>query len=668
MLKNPDVVLPQIQPMFVYRGLAGQVEDWANKFHKAKEFYDKSRGGGAVIFILDTAGTFQDHEDLKDNNDPALNGNSTPDPDKDSKSGHGTHCGGIAGAVDNNKGVIGIAPDATLAARKVLNDSGQGAYTWIASELRKVADLKLTGKHEGKKKIISMSLGGSRPSSIMEDAIKYAISKGCFVIAAAGNSGYSGSDTIGYPANYLEVIAVGSIDKLSKPSSFSSGGKNIDISTYGNNNYSTYKNNTYATLRGTSMATPVVSGLAALIVSAYPEIDTQSKLMQYFKDNAKDIFTDGFDVRTGYGTLIAADFKKPEDYPDEPDPKPVPEPEPDPTPTPPESNPIKGDVDLWLDETYTASARNQDEGWSILKIKVAATTDATNEDDIRLAQANVARFFRGRGFLFARGSGVDRYADYIARFIYVVTKMQYGKAVYPTRVWVEKGDLKIVKDVNPQNFAMSFDIDSFIEDSYTITIDGHKTISLNKEEEMKQDQVLTIVLSSQKEIIDRDANLPIDKLKEVIGDGFGVADAAFDIFKGDTARGLLALAEVVSKYEKPMEAFKTAWAQAADLSEEESKDLYVFVSERFDIEDDVLEAKIERILKLPITGYAEFLDTADAINEFKSIWNDPDSSSFQKTRAMFKFASTTGFDQGEDIVGFILELVGAFSDLFKKKK
>lgn len=650
-----DVRLPKFKAYVAQSKSLSQVEDWANKYHKSKEFSNK--GEDAIIFILDTAGTFQDHDDLKLNNPIYLNGNSTPNPDKDGTSGHGTHCAGIAAAVDNNRGVIGIAPKATLGARKVLGDNGSGAYTWIASEIRKVADLKLQDQHKGKKKIISMSLGGSSGSTILKSAIDYAISKGCFVIAAAGNSGYSGEDTVNYPANYTEVIAVGSITKQEKPSTFSSGGDNVDVAAYGDGNFSTYKNNTYATLRGTSMATPVVSGLVALILTEYPEIDTQDKLMSYLKDNAKDIFTDGFDVRTGYGTLITTDFKKPEDAPDEEPPKeepPIEEPKPE--PEPPASNPIKSEVYLWMNETFTVSIRNEGESWVRCKVKVEATADIESEADLKLAQDLTRKFFKNRGFYFGAGSGVDRWADYISRFLYVITK-NWGKPVIATWIYLDKDGLAIKKPVNPVNFNLS---------TYNTTGEGIFELEGAKTFDMEE---LKIIMPQKKIVVNRNENLPIDVLKEVVGDGFGVADAMFDIFgKGDTAKGLMALAAVVGKYESPMESFKVAWEQAADLSEEESKDLYAFVTERFDIEDDELEVKIERILKLPITGYAEYLDTIDTFLMIQSIWNDETMSRWAKIKALSKYASTDALGQGEDLVDLVTEFIAAFRDLFRREK
>ncbi len=54
--------------------------------------------------------------------------------------------------------------------------------------------------------VITMSLGGPAPSTIMSDAIDYAIANGVIVVAAAGNEGDAG---MGWPGAYPQVISAG---------------------------------------------------------------------------------------------------------------------------------------------------------------------------------------------------------------------------------------------------------------------------------------------------------------------------------------------------------------------------------------------------------------------------------------------------------------------------
>jgi hypothetical protein len=640
-----DVKIPKFNAIISDANSLSQTTDWANIYHKSSSFSNK--GEGAIIFIIDTAGTYQDHDDLKGNNPVYLNGNSTTDSDKD-VNGHGTHCGGIAAAVDNNSGVIGIAPKSLLGARKALGDNGSGSYAWIAKEIKAVADLELSSDHRDRRKIISLSLGGASSNSSLREAINYAIDKGCFIIAAAGNSGYNGKSTVNYPANYPEVIAVASIEKDEDPSVFSSGGDNVDVSAYGDGNFSTYKNNTYATLRGTSMATPVVSGLVALIVTEFPEIDSQSKLMFYLKESAKDLFTDGFDVRTGYGTLITTDFKKPSNSPGQPDK----EPSPPQVPIVP-SNPISEKLGVWIDEPFIVYARNEGEEWSNVAVKVAASVHVSNESKLKEAVDIVYKFFKNRGFYFLANTGIDKWAEYIGRFLYVVTK-GWGIPIVAEKVWVNKKGISVSKDVNPTNF-----INTMSDSSDDITIDNQKTF------EMKVKK-MALELPEDKIGFSRDENLGVENIKVVITDAFSTLDAIIDLFSGKVESGLFKLAGVVGGYEDFLEALKQALAEFGDLSESEANEVYSHAAEAFDIEDDELELKIERVMKLPISGFAEYMDSVEVVDEIKKVW-DSDAPSWEKFRTIFSLAGTSGFNQGEDLVALVMEMLGAIGDLFKKK-
>ncbi|WP_265108612.1 S8 family peptidase [Halosolutus halophilus] len=231
-------------------------------------------GNGADIAIIDT-GIDADHPDLQANLGTGEDFTGTGSWDDDN--GHGTHCAGIADAVDNSEGVVGVSTEATLHAVKVLDSQGSGTYSDIAAGIEWVAD---QGYDVG-----SMSLGGSSGSSALQDAVQYAQSNGVLLIAAAGNSGPC-SDCVGYPAAYSEVMAVSSTNSSDGLSSFSSTGPEVEIAAPGSDIYSTYNDGGYNTLSGTSMACPHVSGAAGqLMANGY----TNSEARQTMKDTAEDL-------------------------------------------------------------------------------------------------------------------------------------------------------------------------------------------------------------------------------------------------------------------------------------------------------------------------------------------------------------------------------------------
>ncbi len=248
-------------------------------------------GAGADIAIVDT-GIDDDHPDLQDHlgageafascGNGGLTGsclfygnsNSCNQSWSDDNN-HGTHCAGIAAGDDNTEGVVGVAPNATLHAVKVLDCQGSGSFSDIAAGVEYVADQGWD--------VASMSLGGSSGSSALRDAIQYAYDNGVSIVAAAGNSGQC-TDCVGYPAAYPETIAVASSNSNDEQSSFSSQGPEVDIIAPGTDIYSSVPSG-YDTFSGTSMATPHVAGaVGQLIAAGYSARDAENQLLSTAKD------------------------------------------------------------------------------------------------------------------------------------------------------------------------------------------------------------------------------------------------------------------------------------------------------------------------------------------------------------------------------------------------
>jgi len=321
-----DIQIPdyEIKPMVIPYG--EEVVDWGVRYLKSAEFWSKSKGQNAIAFILDT-GIETDHPDLRDRIILPYCKDFTNDIANGYRDlhGHGTHCAGITAAThENGIGVVGNAPLASLVAVKVLNNQGSGNFTTVAQGVRYVADLALTGQHQGKYKVISMSLGGGSGSAELEAAINYAISKGCIVVAAAGNSGCGLDNTIGFPGKYPVVITVASIGTSELASGFSSCGEQIDVCAPGENILSTGKGGGYVQLSGTSMATPAVAGVICMVVSAYPQLKDQAGVEKFLRKGAKDLPPTGWDKKTGAGSTVCTGYLAPPDGGDNPPPPPQP--------------------------------------------------------------------------------------------------------------------------------------------------------------------------------------------------------------------------------------------------------------------------------------------------------------------------------------------------------
>lgn len=290
----PDEFAPEVT--FTKTTLA-EGRDWSHKVLGIPDLHAKGiMGEGITIAILDTGVDFE-HEDLKSQVVTAGNKDFTGSPFgfKDHQS-HGTHCAAIAAAAMNDRGLVGIAPKAKILIVKVLNDQGSGASSWIAAGIRWAAD---NGAH-----IISLSLGGPVPDGQTQNAISYAQSKGCWIVAAAGNEGRR---TNSFPGNYEESMCIAGTDQEGNRASFSTINPENDIAAPGVKITAATPNNTYSIYSGTSMATPAVAGCLALVrgelLRYQLPIPSQAEIRQIAKQTAKDINPVGIDDYTGAGLI-----------------------------------------------------------------------------------------------------------------------------------------------------------------------------------------------------------------------------------------------------------------------------------------------------------------------------------------------------------------------------
>jgi hypothetical protein len=191
---------------------------------------------------------------------------NNPIPEISSES-HGTLCFGAACAVtDNIRGIAGIGFNSRGAGLRCGDESGIYTYYSIQA-INYAAD---NGAFA-----ISMSWGGAGYQSELDNALQYAWSQGCVLMASAGNT-YSGGSPR-YPAYYTHVIATAASDRIDRrsvwsPQEQSNYGTWVDLAAPGTDvlTTNTGSNRYDATFGGTSAASPCVGGLAVLLKSAFP--------------------------------------------------------------------------------------------------------------------------------------------------------------------------------------------------------------------------------------------------------------------------------------------------------------------------------------------------------------------------------------------------------------
>jgi len=238
----------------------------------------------ADVAIIDT-GIDLDHPDLNVYTPGAKN--CSTGRSADDGNGHGTHVAGTVGALDNQIGVVGVAPGARLWPVRVLNNAGSGSWSSV------VCGIDYVTANVAKIKVANMSLGGTGTDDgncgntnqdVLHRAICNSVAAGVTYVVAAGNESDDAKNHV--PAAYDEVITVSALadfngqpgggaaptcraDEDDTFANFSNFGADVDIIAPGVCILSTWKRAGYNTISGTSMATPHVTGGAALYVSTH---------------------------------------------------------------------------------------------------------------------------------------------------------------------------------------------------------------------------------------------------------------------------------------------------------------------------------------------------------------------------------------------------------------
>lgn len=242
---------------------------------------------------------------------------------------HGTHVSGIIGANRANAlGIMGVANNVSIMTIRVVPE-GDERDKDVANGIRYAVD--------NGARVINMSFGKAYKwdKKAVDEAVKYAESKGVLLVHAAGNENSNNDIVDNYPnkyydspeaeayakahqkpvkgltlptrnemmrgqgmgmgrrpdafakpapldsakynlphaSNWIEVGASSYKDDSDLKASFSNYGKfNVDVFAPGFMINSTVPGSKYEEYDGTSMAAPIVSGLAALILSYHPEL------------------------------------------------------------------------------------------------------------------------------------------------------------------------------------------------------------------------------------------------------------------------------------------------------------------------------------------------------------------------------------------------------------
>jgi serine protease len=287
---------------------------------QAASTWRRTRGAGVTVAVVDSGVAYEDYGSFAQA--PALAAvpfapgynavDGTDHPNDDA--GHGTFVTGVlASNLVDGGGVQGVASAVTVMPVKVMGSDGSGTDYDIATGIRWAAD------HGAQ--VINLSLGGPEAGRVLADAVAYAASKDCVLVASSGNENAA---QVAYPAGYVSCIAVGAIQFDGARAPYSNQGTKLEVVAPGGNlnqdlnqdgapdglvaqtfdPQQGYGEFNYAFADGTSGAAPLVSGVAALVRAVNPALSA-ADVRAAIRTTAFPLGAAGRNTEFGYGLVDA---------------------------------------------------------------------------------------------------------------------------------------------------------------------------------------------------------------------------------------------------------------------------------------------------------------------------------------------------------------------------
>lgn len=286
-------------------GAARQADgQWWHTQWRMDEVWPITGGSGVTVAVLDSgvqasvpelAGAVIPGTDLVGDG-----GDGTTD--RDPGGGHGTAMATLIAGQGGNRGIRGVAPEATILPVTVSSGGDVGPDSDVAADrfargIRYAADQGAA--------VVNLSQGSQDPlaedgcPAAVTEAVRYAASRDVIVVASSGNT--SGG-LLKFPGSCPGVLTVGANDPQLEPWVNTYRSEHVDVSAAGVDITLIGRDGGVYTGSGTSSATALVSGAVALVRAEFPDASADDVLARILH-TVRDIHIDGRDDATGYGVV-----------------------------------------------------------------------------------------------------------------------------------------------------------------------------------------------------------------------------------------------------------------------------------------------------------------------------------------------------------------------------
>ncbi len=198
--------------------------------------------------------------------------------------GHGTHVAGI---------IVECTPDnVELMVLRILDDTGNSTLALVKTAMQYAL--------EHGADVMNLSLGVSGTYTLLDNIIQTVYDVGILVCCAAGNGS---SDSVYYPANNAQTIAVSAIGSSGAfAKSYSNYGEEIDFCAPGTSIVSAASGGGTTSKSGTSMASAYVAAALTYVIAACPDASAAEQY-SVLQSCVTDLGDTGWDEYYGWGCV-----------------------------------------------------------------------------------------------------------------------------------------------------------------------------------------------------------------------------------------------------------------------------------------------------------------------------------------------------------------------------